>query len=84
MFAIEFPKFASHLLPSHNLEAEGYTVSMVAFQRQGSDFAGSYPVGSEPKVDAYLDLVVTGYGYIAAGIGNSTPYRPICQLRRAW
>lgn len=64
-----------------SLEAEGYRVSMVTFQRQGSDFAGSYPVGSEPKVDAYLDLVVTGYGYIAAGIGNSTPYRPICQVK---
>jgi hypothetical protein len=64
-----------------SLEGQGYKVSMISFQRQGTDFAGSYPVGQEPKVDAYLDLVVTGYGYIAAGIGNSTPYRPICQVR---
>jgi hypothetical protein len=64
-----------------SLEAQGYTVSMINFQRQGSDFAARYPLEAEPKVDAYLDLIVTGYGYIAAGIGNSTPYRPICQVR---
>lgn len=64
-----------------SLESQGYTVSMISFQRQGSDFAAHYPLEAEPKVDAYLDLIVTGYGYIAAGIGNSTPYRPICQVR---
>jgi len=64
-----------------SLESEGYVVSTISFQRQGSDFATRYPLEAEPKVDAYLDLIVTGYGYIAAGIGNSTPYRPICQVR---
>jgi hypothetical protein len=64
-----------------SLQSQGYTVSMISFQRQGSNFADRYPVEAEPKVDAYLDLIVTGYGYIAAGIGNSTPYRPICQVR---
>ena len=63
-----------------SLQAEGYTVATVAIQRQGTTFQASYPIGAEPKVDAYLDLIVTGYGYIAAGIGNSTPYRPICQV----
>jgi hypothetical protein len=63
------------------LQAEGYQVSMIEVQRQGSDFHQHYPVGTEPRVDAYLDLIVTGYGYIAAGIGNSTPYRPIWQVR---
>lgn len=57
------------------LQEEGYTVVMVPVERTGKEFLQSYPPpGSEPKVDAYLDLVVS-YGYIAAGIG-STPYRP--------
>lgn len=64
-----------------SLQSAGYTVATVAIQRQGTTFQASYPIGQEPKVDAYLDLVVTGYGYIAAGVGNSTPYRPICQVR---
>ncbi len=57
------------------LEALGYTVVMVSAERAGKEFLASYPATeSEPKIDAYLDLVVS-YGYVAAGIG-STPYRP--------
>ncbi len=37
----------------------------------------AYPSSNTEKVDAYLDLVMSGYGYIAAGIASGTPYRPI-------
>jgi hypothetical protein len=62
---------------SAKLTAGGYVVSMVAVPRSGADYLKTYPKGGENKVDAYLDVVVTGYGYVAAGIGSSTPYRPI-------
>jgi hypothetical protein len=64
-----------------DLRANGYNVEMVALPREGRDFAKSYPVGGGPKVDAYLDLVTTTYGYVAAGIGSSTPYRPLFAVR---
>jgi len=62
---------------SDRLTAGGYVVSTVAVPRSGADYLKVYPKGDENKVDAYLDVVVTGYGYVAAGIGSSTPYRPI-------
>ena len=58
------------------LRAAGYTVAMVPVKRDGSDFVEKYPTGSEPPVDAYLDLVTMAYGYIANGVGDSAPYRP--------
>ena len=58
------------------LEARGYTVVPVAMTRTQADFATKYPTDDAPKVDAYLDLVTSGYGYAAAGIQDSTPYRP--------
>jgi hypothetical protein len=61
---------------SDRLTASGYIVSTIAVPRSGSDFLKAYPNRDENKVDAYLDVVITGYGYIAAGIGGSTPYRP--------
>ena len=62
---------------SDKLTAAGYTVSTVSATRSGASFLKAYPKGDDNKVDAYLDVVVNGYGYIAAGIGSSTPYRPI-------
>jgi hypothetical protein len=62
---------------SDKLTANGYAVSTVAVPRTSTGFLKAYPKGDETKVDAYLDVVVTGYGYIAAGIGSSTPYRPV-------
>jgi hypothetical protein len=60
------------------LQEQGYTVVSVPVQRTKHGFEDKYPVESEPKVDAYLDLVVS-YGYITAGVG-STPYRPIVYM----
>lgn len=57
------------------LEELGYSVVMVPVERPSQDFLKTYPPENEPKVDAYLDLVLS-YGYVAAGIG-STPYRPV-------
>jgi hypothetical protein len=62
---------------SGKLTEGGYTVSTVSATRSGASFLKAYPKGDDSKVDAYLDVVVNGYGYIAAGIGSSTPYRPI-------
>jgi hypothetical protein len=62
---------------SGKLTIYGYSVSMVAVPRSGSGYLKVYPKGDDNKVDAYLDVVVTGYGYVAAGIGSSTPYRPV-------
>jgi hypothetical protein len=58
------------------LAQDGYTVVEVPVTRSSSGFLSKYPKAEDTKVDAYLDMVVTGYGYIAAGIGDSTPYRP--------
>ena len=63
------------------LQERGYTVSLVPVKRESTDFLTHYPTGSEPPVDAYLDLVALSYGYVAAGIGSSTPYRPQFAVR---
>lgn len=61
---------------TEKLTAAGYTVSTVSAKRSGASYLKAYPKGDDNKVDAYLDVLVGGYGYIAAGIGDSTPYRP--------
>lgn len=67
---------------SDRLTASGFVVSDVPVARSGhSDFLKSYPKAADTKVDAYLDVVIVGYGYIAAGIGSSTPYRPVDMMR---
>jgi hypothetical protein len=63
------------------LQARGYTVVVIPMKRDGTEFLAKYPVDSEPKVDAYLDLVAHNYGYVAAGIGGAAPYRPIFALK---
>jgi hypothetical protein len=63
------------------LEARGYVVVMIPATRDKADFLKSYPTGPDAKVDAYLDLVTTFYGYVAAGIGDSTPYRPSMNIK---
>jgi hypothetical protein len=63
------------------LQERGYVVSLVPVTRTGTDFLTQYPTGTEPAVDAYLDLVALSYGYVAAGIGSSTPYRPQFAVR---
>ncbi len=60
------------------LAAQGYTVTVIPANRDKDGFLAAYPPG---QVDAYLDVVTMGYGYIAAGIKDSTPYRPFYALR---
>lgn len=71
-----------------SLHDHGFEVKQIAVNRPDDKFLKTYP---EPRdgVDAYLDVVFAGanYGYVAAGIGKSTPYRPYayvnCRLVRA-
>ena len=65
---------------TETLQAEGYTVVTVESQRDGNDWLTEYPNTASPAPDAYLD-VIAGYGYVAAGIGSSTPYRPWVGVR---
>jgi len=39
-------------------------------------FVAHYPSASQYNVDSYFDIIEQGYGYIAAGIADSNPYRP--------
>lgn len=64
------------------LSTAGYTVVAVEIvDRSGTSFLAKYPDQSEPKVDAYLDVVTVGYGYVAAGIGAGAPYRPYYSIK---
>jgi hypothetical protein len=63
------------------LEKEGYTVVSVPVTRKGSDLLKTYPAASGAAVDSYLDLSTVIYGYVAAGIGKSAPYRPWASTR---
>lgn len=69
-----------------HLKTAGYEVVDLAADRKSHDYLGTYPA-TDGKVDAYLDVVVTSYGYIASGIGTDSPYRPFvvvrCRLLRA-
>ena len=72
---------------SDGLSARGYIAKVIPVAHPGDDYAKSYP--DQVTADAYLDIVFLGiqYGYIAAGIGSSNPYRPYvalkCRLVRA-
>jgi hypothetical protein len=59
---------------TQQLEANGYRVTNVSTPRSGTGFLENYPNSS--GVDAYLDVVVTKYGYTAAGSGSNMSYRP--------
>lgn len=62
------------------LEERGYEVVEVnrpAATDGKREFLKSYPNVSGEPVDAYLDVIVVGYGYGAAGITSGSPYRPI-------
>jgi hypothetical protein len=61
---------------SDALASEGYTVSMVSALRPDRKYLDQYPASTDPRVDAYLDIVVFDYGYAAAGRSDSTPWRP--------
>jgi hypothetical protein len=61
------------------LKDKGYEIVPITTARFGSEFLDAYP--PTQGVDAYLDVVVAAYGYVAAGIGPSTPYRLHVDLR---
>ena len=66
--------------------AQGYRVVPVAVERTKRDFLESYG-GLPAGPDAWLDCFFVEWGYLAAGVGDSTPYRPYanvtCRLVRA-
>ena len=63
-----------------DLEKKGYTIVPIPVVRDKVDLLPQMPASPKP-VDAYLDVAVYGYGYVAAGIGSETPYRPYLTLR---
>jgi hypothetical protein len=63
------------------LSAHGYTVTDVPMTRDRADLLKTYPPAGANPVDAYLDVSVYNYGYIASGIGDASPYRPFVGLR---
>jgi hypothetical protein len=71
------------------LREHGYDVKTIDVPKRDSGFLKTYPPAADGHVDAYLDVtfIGIGYGYMAAGIGKSTPYRPFayvnCRLVRA-
>jgi hypothetical protein len=69
------------------VKSEGYAVEMIPVTRDTDDLLTDYHVATNIKVDAYLDVAVAVYGYVAAGIGDAHPYRPVlglyCRLVRA-
>jgi hypothetical protein len=62
------------------LQGLGYSVRNIAVARSGSDFLETYPAVT-PPVDAYLDLVIGSYGYLATGYTDASPYQPQFALR---
>lgn len=72
-----------------SLQSHGFTAQVIPVTRADAGYLKQYPAAGDSKVDAYLDVsfIGIGYGYIAAGIGSETPYRPFvylhCKLVRA-
>ncbi|MBV9992445.1 MAG: hypothetical protein JOZ72_14280 [Alphaproteobacteria bacterium] len=70
-----------------SLRAQGYEVKPVTVTRKQGEPLKAFPSTAETGADAYLDISAVNYGYVAAGIGTSTPYRPFvylnCKLVRA-
>lgn len=66
------------------LQAQGYAVEFIPVVRDGASFLTDYRVAGNGKVDAYLDLVALGYGYVAAGIQDAAPYRPVFASTPSW
>jgi hypothetical protein len=62
-----------------NLEAKGFTVVPITADAKRGGYLKKYPAAGANSVDSYLDIAVTQYGYLAAGIGSDNPYRPWCE-----
>lgn len=63
------------------LAADGYEIKTIDRPAGKTDFLETYATNADLPVDAFLDVAVYTYGYIAAGIGSSTPYRPMIILK---
>jgi hypothetical protein len=64
------------------LTAHGYQVIAVPVTREKKgDLLSVYPDHFAVAADAYLDISVVDYGYIAAAIADSAPYRPFLSAR---
>jgi len=63
------------------LTARGYEVVDLKAARKSHDFVDAAAYPHDAPVDAYLDTVVLNCGFLAAGIGESTPYRPGVALK---
>jgi len=62
-----------------SLEEKGYQVVDVPRSSQRNTtrkFQENYQAPSGQQVDAFLDVVISGYGYGAASSSSSAPYRP--------
>ena len=59
------------------LTQAGYSVVSIPVIRSQDTFVVPPPA----NVDAVLDISIDHYGYIAAGIGQSNPYRPFFSLK---
>jgi hypothetical protein len=66
---------------SEALKQAGYTVVSVPVIRSEDSFVTTPPMVPAANVDAFLDIEIVNYGYIAAGIGKSNPYRPFLYLK---
>jgi hypothetical protein len=64
-----------------SLAAKGYQVVTVPVTRENGKQLDKYPDQFGVAADAYLDIAVYGYGYIAAAIADSAPYRPFMSAR---
>lgn len=64
-----------------SLEEKGYQVVSIPRsgqrQRGTEKFQPTYQAPAGQEVDAFLDVVVQGYGYAAASTSSSAPFRPV-------
>ena len=57
------------------LQAKGYTAVAMPVERAKTGYLKAYPESGD-GTDAYLDIVVYNYGYLKAGIGGKSKWRP--------
>ena len=62
-----------------DLISKGYEVKSVDADRSSGDFLALSPEAGLPTSDAYLDVVVTDYGYAASTI--TSPYQPAVNVK---
>jgi hypothetical protein len=70
-------EFVSEL--TANLQAKGFTIVPITADAKRGSYLKKYPASGANSVDSYLDVAVIQFGYLAAGIGSDSPYRPWCE-----